>query len=334
MSGLVTLLGLPMAGHRVLDTRDLDEARESIGHESCPHRLRILGDTRPFRARLHVARLGTVRVQYLAYGARVRLDHEHAQDTYILVLPLSGTTDISDGHDRVAAAGSLAAFLSPGTHLVKDLSAGSHRVLVRVDGTMLEATLSRLLGRPTREPLRFDLRADMANARGQGFKRFLDLVRADIEHDTRLLTHPLAVRTLEQLLMTELLLTLRHSHSELLHSPERSAPPAYVHRATELLQQQAAEPLTVEDVAAAVGIGARSLQQGFRQHLRTTPTAYLRDIRLARAHAELLAATADDAVSVTEIALRWGFLHPSRFAQIYRQAYGQTPSTTLRSQTP
>ena len=48
------------------------------------------------------------------------------------------------------------------------------------------------------------------------------------------------------------------------------------------------------DIAAASGVSSRTVQVAFRQHLDTTPTAYLRKVRLDLAHAELLTACPDD----------------------------------------
>ena len=53
-------------------------------------------------------------------------------------------------------------------------------------------------------------------------------------------------------------------------------------------------------------------------------------MRLDGAHRELLGATRGDGLSVTEVAYRWGFSSPSRFAERYRSAYGRSPSETLR----
>jgi AraC-like DNA-binding protein len=62
----------------------------------------------------------------------------------------------------------------------------------------------------------------------------------------------------------------------------------------------------------------------------TTPTAYLRRVRLGHAHQELVAA--DPArQTVTAIAYRWGFPSSSRFAVYYRDAYGVLPGHTLRN---
>lgn len=54
---------------------------------------------------------------------------------------------------------------------------------------------------------------------------------------------------------------------------------------------------------------------------------YLRDLRLQRVRDELLSGSGSPVASV---ALRWGFEHMGRFATQYRQAFGETPSQTLR----
>ncbi|MFF0738954.1 helix-turn-helix domain-containing protein [Streptomyces sp. NPDC004111] len=53
------------------------------------------------------------------------------------------------------------------------------------------------------------------------------------------------------------------------------------------------------------------------------------EVRLARAHRDLLRAE-PAARTVTDIAYRWGFHHPGRFAADYRRTYGEPPSHTLR----
>ena len=48
------------------------------------------------------------------------------------------------------------------------------------------------------------------------------------------------------------------------------------------------------------------------------------------AHAALRDADPGDDITVTEVALRFGFAHTGRFAAAYRRRYGQAPSATLR----
>jgi AraC-like DNA-binding protein len=57
--------------------------------------------------------------------------------------------------------------------------------------------------------------------------------------------------------------------------------------------------------------------------------AYLRRVRLDYARRDLDRASRDQGATVTSVAYRWGFASPSRFAEQYRAAYGELPSTTL-----
>lgn len=74
----------------------------------------------------------------------------------------------------------------------------------------------------------------------------------------------------------------------------------------------------------------RSIQAGFREDLDTTPVAYIRDRRLDAVRRALLEAIPGEGVTVTEVAVRWGFSHLGNFSMVYRQRFGESPSTTLR----
>jgi transcriptional regulator GlxA family with amidase domain len=54
----------------------------------------------------------------------------------------------------------------------------------------------------------------------------------------------------------------------------------------------------------------------------------LKAIRLEHVNAELMAGGSSN--SVTDVAIKWGFVHLGRFAQMYRDRYGELPSETLR----
>lgn len=103
--------------------------------------------------------------------------------------------------------------------------------------------------------------------------------------------------------------------------------------AVSFIHRHAAGDVSINDVAAAVHLTPRAVQYLFRRQLGSTPTEYIRRVRLNRAHQELLAGAPSN-TTVTEIAQRWGFAHPGRFAVLYRQTYGQSPHTTLRHMTP
>ena len=83
------------------------------------------------------------------------------------------------------------------------------------------------------------------------------------------------------------------------------------------------------DIASSLGVGVRALQLAFQAHRGMTPTAYLRQIRLAQVRERLLDGADDD--TVTDIAFAHGFFHLSRLAQQYKAQFGEAPSDTLRA---
>ncbi|MFF9900472.1 helix-turn-helix domain-containing protein [Streptomyces longispororuber] len=89
------------------------------------------------------------------------------------------------------------------------------------------------------------------------------------------------------------------------------------------------EPELLTRVAVAAHLSVRSLREAFRRHLDATPTGYPSRVRPARAHADLLAASAGRG-RVAAVAARWGFVQPGRFAAAYRAAYGRLPHEALR----
>ncbi|MBB6377738.1 transcriptional regulator GlxA family with amidase domain [Pseudonocardia eucalypti] len=109
-----------------------------------------------------------------------------------------------------------------------------------------------------------------------------------------------------------------------------NVPPRPIRRAEALIVKHAREPLTVTDIAEAVGLSVRGLQVGFRRHFGTTPLSRLREARLAGAHAELVAAD-PTTTTVSAVATGWGFWHLGRFSASYRERWGVAPSITLRS---
>jgi AraC-like DNA-binding protein len=106
------------------------------------------------------------------------------------------------------------------------------------------------------------------------------------------------------------------------------AHPASVRRAVAFIEENAHLDITIADIAAAASVTIRAVQLAFQRHLGVTPGEYLRRVRLDRAHRDLLAADPRHE-SVTAVAYRWGFGSSSRFAALYRQAYGVPPSRTL-----
>lgn len=110
---------------------------------------------------------------------------------------------------------------------------------------------------------------------------------------------------------------------------ERATLPRHLERAIDWLDRHADEDMSIEQLARRAGASIRTLQNSFRQHLSTTPNAYVLQIRLARVREELLNGPIDQTIEA--IASRWGFRHMGYFASRYRELYGSSPSDTRKT---
>ncbi|MFI5706348.1 AraC family transcriptional regulator [Kribbella sp. NPDC051620] len=320
---------LPLARYERLDTRDVDEARELVARDFCAHQLLPLTRHSSLHTRFHSVRLGGLGLHYLDYGAEVRVAPGELRDFFLVLLPLAGAAEVTSGNETVLVHPSAGAIPAPDRKFVVRWGAGNRQLIVRADRGGLERHLSKMLGKPLTEPLMFDLGVDMTAQTIRSWRNVVDLLCREVDAETGPLEQPLAMRELERLVFSRLLLAQPSNYSAALHREPMSAAPKMIKRATELIEAHAAEPLTVEDIAEAVGVSVRALQEGFRRHFDTTPMNHLREIRLRRVHTALK--LADPAhTTVTDLALQWGFLHLGRFSVQYRQRFGELPSATLR----
>ena len=113
------------------------------------------------------------------------------------------------------------------------------------------------------------------------------------------------------------------SHSRL---PSRKK---IVEHAEQLLRNRAARPLPIARLSQLVGVSERGLRNAFNDVRGMSPKRCairdrLNDVRRALCDPPATRAT------VTDIATEHGFLELGRFAGLYKAAFGETPSATLR----
>lgn len=102
-----------------------------------------------------------------------------------------------------------------------------------------------------------------------------------------------------------------------------------VRRAVAYMEENVGAPISVGDIAVAAGTSIRALQSAFHKAYEMPPSTYLRRLRIEGAQRDLLAAR-PGSTTVRDVAVRWGFAHTGRFAQLYASMFGESPSQTLR----
>jgi AraC family transcriptional regulator len=110
-------------------------------------------------------------------------------------------------------------------------------------------------------------------------------------------------------------------------SPLAGDAPPWLRRARELLNDRWNERVSIEAVAAAVGVHPSHLNRVFRQYLRQTPGEYQRRIRIERATREVMATT----TPLKAIAAMAGFADQAHFTREFRRYHGMTPLEMRRS---
>lgn len=103
-----------------------------------------------------------------------------------------------------------------------------------------------------------------------------------------------------------------------------------VARAIAMMEQRLDSPLTVQDIAATLGLSARRLEDLFRSGLGTTPGAYALSLRLAAAHRMLT----DTRHPLSEVALRTGFSSPATLSRAFRRRFNLSPGAARRKGQP
>lgn len=99
------------------------------------------------------------------------------------------------------------------------------------------------------------------------------------------------------------------------------------------VRDMAADPfnhlLSVEDLCARLHLTPRTLHNHFLASVGISPADFLRSVRL-NACRRRLRGTAAVQLHVQDVAAQWGFFHMGRFAQAYKELFGELPSQTLR----
>jgi AraC-like DNA-binding protein len=134
----------------------------------------------------------------------------------------------------------------------------------------------------------------------------------------------------EQLLIAQLYATAPHDF----YSGRAIVPPPsprQLRSAEEFMRNNLYVSITIDDIASAAGCSTRSLQRIFRHFRNATPMQTLGHYRIAEAN-QLI--TSGKAKTITDVAANLRFSNPARFALMYRGAYGQKPSSILKTYHP
>lgn len=319
--------------HRVASCRDIDHARQALSDVFLPVEFPSASVSTIVDLELNALTVGRLTCGHMRFRDAVRIETAEAEN-YHIDIPTAGRATMRAGlGPRVHGTERTGAVFMPGRSAVLDCGERFAQLSLMIARDQLQLEIENLLSQELARPLEFPAELDLRTPGGRMIVQAMRMIDEASDLEGGPLAHPLAIQRLEQVVLHSLLFSQPHNHSAALAVPPPAPGVRPVAQAVELLRSDLAHPWTVAELAAEVSLNVRSLQEGFRRSLDTTPMAYLRRLRLDRVHEEL-ATAAPGTASVTEVATRWGFVHLGRFAAAYRSQFAESPSDTMRSTNP
>ncbi|NMG15772.1 AraC family transcriptional regulator [Aromatoleum bremense] len=337
MAGLIDARSVKtcLAAHRLIAAADdVEETCTRVGEVFRPHRLGVVGREQRLSARLDhmpVSPASTTTLNLLHYGADVSIASEPFDSFYLVMMPLQGTAEVSSRQQKIVSTPDVASIVGPVAPMSIRWHDDCEQLIVRVDRKMLEDACATHLGHELNRPLEFELGMDLRRQSASSWESVVGFLASSPAFLCSTIAHPLIAAQVQQLLMSALLTGQTHNYLDELLRPSPALAPYYVKRAEEFICAHADQAITVQEVAAHVGVSTRSLHTGFQRYRDTTPMAFLRNVRLERVRLDLLRAKEENRpATVTDVALTWGFSHLGHFTAAYARKFNELPSQTLR----
>ena len=319
----------PLSRFPVVGTRSLEEAHDAVTRVYLAHEL--TADRDAVDMTLNAVSDRRFTLGFLTYQASTQLVMPPTESCYHVNLTVAGQTDAdrSDGGRERTAAGVRGIVLNPTKRNTVRWQPDAEQLILKLPRSSLEDHLGELLGRSVAEVLDFQFGVDLTTPAGTSLLNAVKFLAAELDRPGGLADMPLAREQLEAFVMTQLLYAGRHQFTPDLTAPAEVVRYGRLAPVVEYMKANADQALTPQELARVGCMSVRTLHSSFQQTFGESPMNYLRRMRLEHVRSELL--RSDPAtVRVTEVAMRWGFFHQSRFAQQYRDRFGELPSATLR----
>ena len=293
-----------------------------------PH-IRLLSDPDSLSLNHRVARIGPLTIGELVVGSDVSLDCGEVCSAYRVNVLRTGRLESVHRSSSVTAGPGSALVYRPQGHAAARWAANSRMIAVKIGRCVVDDALSDALGRQVTSQIDFQPTMSTTTGATHSWINMLLMLTEQVFRPDSVLTRPLVGLPFVDSLVRGLLLAADHGHRDAVAAEPKPVAPRTIRAALDIIEAEPHLPLTVSALAARSHVSVRSLQEGFRRHLGMSPMAYVREVRLRRAH-QTLHQSDPSIATVATIAYQWGFTNLGRFATAHTARYGETPAVTLR----
>jgi AraC-like DNA-binding protein len=316
----------PLREFPLLRSRDPHEARDVMRRYGVDI---IATNSDGFFFRTNLAELPHVGLYFACNAAPIRLEIPE-RAVALVHLCLRGHARVTTGAHHVELSEGAAVVCPPRCRTQLEFGQDCRQLVLRIPQRMLERTVAALIGFTPQQPIAFEPAIAQSDPRYLGFRDLMTLLAWRLDSNFSIWPNNVLLQ-LEQTCITALLHCSRHNLRHLLDETPGEQMPPYLLEAEHYAEGRCEDDIGVDDMARAAGVSVSTLSRAFLRHRGYSPSAFIKRARLSRAKTLLETGAASTVVGV---ALRCGFTNPSRFAQEYREAFGESPTETLRRRRP
>lgn len=319
---------LPLANFSKFTSKNVDESQESVSNIFWKHRLQLLNTNDHFSTKVNEAAIGESSLVYISYGAAVSIDTAQLTGSFLIQVPIVGNAEITVDNNKENINSVLASVISPNQSMKMKLSDNCGFFTVRLSQTKIEQVLSTLIGHELQEPLIFTHLFDLSTPEGKSWLHAVNFARMQLEFalDRKQAT-PIS-KQMEETLCLMLLQLSDHNYQNRLHNETYRVLPYSIKKAKDYIHDNIHQPISLGQLTQVTGIAPATLNKHFSNFMGQSPIKYVLNEKLKAVNIILNSNELD--LSVTDIALNFGFNHLGRFSEYYKRKFGELPSDTCR----
>jgi AraC-like DNA-binding protein len=311
----------------VLSGEDPDELSAMLSTPATPIKIEPLdGSAISFHCEL--LSVGEVTFCHCSYEGTILAKREASSGKLLVFLPIQGNAIINYGREEIFSVPGSGTILEGVQDTDGRLYGPRHHLALSIDQSKITKHLTNMLERPVNGVIDINPHISLTTGPGLMLKQLAKKACDGLRQDAPLRQSPLGLAALCDAMTYLILETCPNRYSNDLARPAPMPAPRHVKWAIDFMHERIADPISLDDIAAAARVSVRTLQLGFRQFRETTPMSYLHELRLIAAHQDLQ--DSQSRQSVANVALKWGFTHLGRFAAEYKKRFGHLPSQTTK----
>ena len=274
---------------------------------------------------LQLSRLGNVGL-FTVRAKSFQVSVEPPHDFFSLTIPLDLPFYSHQKNNQTLFTPGTAHLLHPNDQFKLSAADGFQTLVSNFFVSPLEDYICRLNQSETASIIGVNSQLSLSTPAGIILQRAVAQAWAKIHHNKTNMVSDLWLKEMEdELIACFINATGSQEHDK--HTLIKSIP-AHMKIAEDFLCANLETPVTRDRLAEASGVSMRTLSRTFLKYYGMGPIGFLKQRRFEAAYRTLLGAE-PGTTTVTDTALRYGFIHMGKFSIEYRQIFGESPSTSL-----